>query len=249
MVEPQLTIIEKGSPKVLEGFRENMGPGEAKLQGISDLELKKLNVLETHFNSILNQYKAAFKEYLTELTTQQNVQSMNYKNKIVTGPQGNKYWVNNMGYSRKFTTDAWAKRDSSCPASSGSVTQQDLANFPQGPGMNPYEKCGSVGINVQSSAGGGTAWLRPWARQRHIIIMPIMMIAAQPFIIIRDLCLNENLPPFGRRACGGQWLSRCTLIMIMITVTVTPTLNLKCRYNSDSGSESESTSESLPAPL
>ena len=34
MVEPQLTIIEKGSPKVLEGFRENMGPGEAKLQGI-----------------------------------------------------------------------------------------------------------------------------------------------------------------------------------------------------------------------
>ena len=88
---------------------------------------------------------------------------------------------------------------------------------------------------------GGTAWLRPWARQRHIIIMPIMMIAAQPFIIIRDLCLNENLPPFGRRACGGQWLSRCTLIMIMITVTVTPTLNLKCRYNSDSGSESEST--------
>ena len=159
MVEPQLTIIEKGSPKVLEGFRENMGPGEAKLQGISDLELKKLNILETQFNNKLNQYKAAFKEYLTELTTQQNVQSINYKNKVVTGPQGNKYWVNNMGYSRKFTTDAWAKRDSSCPASSGSVTQQDLANFPQGPGMNPYEKCGSVGINVQSSAGGGTAWL------------------------------------------------------------------------------------------
>ena len=26
--------------------------------------------------------------------------------------------------------------------------------------MNPYEKkCGSVRINVQSSAGGGTAWL------------------------------------------------------------------------------------------
>ena len=70
--------------------------------------------------------------------------------------------------------------------------------------------------------------------------MPIMMIAAQPFIIIWDLCLNENLPPFGRRACGGQWLSRCVRL-IMITVTVTPTLNLKCRYNSDSGSESEST--------
>ena len=100
---------------------------------------------------------------------------------------------------------------------------------------------GCLLLRCRDARLGGTAWLRPWARQRHMIIMPIMMIAAQPFIIIRDLCLNENLPPFGRRACGGQWLSRCTLIMIMITVTVTPTLNLKCRYNSDSGSESEST--------
>ena len=159
MVDPQLQIIEKGSPKVLEGFRENMGPGEAKLQGISDEELKKLNNLETQFNDKLNQYKSAFKGYLTELTNQQNVKSVNYKNKIITGPQGNKYWVNNMGYTRKFSTDAWAKRDSSCPSTSGNVSQQDLANFPQGQGMNPYEKCGPVGINVQSSAGGGTAWL------------------------------------------------------------------------------------------
>lgn len=159
MVNPQLKIIEQGSPKVLEGFRENMGPGEAKLQGISDEELKTLNNLETQFNNKLNQYKAAFKGYLTELTNQQNVQSANYKNKVITGPQGSKYWVNNMGYTRKFSTDAWSKRDSSCPTTSGNVSQQDLATYPQGQGMNPYEKCGPVGINVQSSAGGGTAWL------------------------------------------------------------------------------------------
>ena len=159
MVDPQLKIIEKGSPKVLEGFRENMGPGEQKLQGISDEELKKLNDLEDKFNDKLNQYKSAFKVYLTELTQQQNVASTNYKNKVVTGPSDHKYWVNNMGYARKFSTDAWAKRDSSCPSASGSVTQQDLANFPAGPAMNPYEKCGSVGINIQSSSGGGTAWL------------------------------------------------------------------------------------------
>ena len=159
MVNPQLKIIEQGSPKVLEGFRENMGPGEAKLQGISDEELKKLNQLESQFNDKLNQYKSAFKIYLTELSNQQNVHSVNYKNKVITGPQGSKYWVNNMGYTRKFSTDAWTKRDSSCPTTSGNVTQQDLANFPQGQSMNPYEKCGPVGINVQSSAGGGTAWL------------------------------------------------------------------------------------------
>ena len=36
-----------------------------------------------------------------------------------------------------------------------------LATFPQGPVMGIGEKCGPVGINVQSSAGGGTAWLSP----------------------------------------------------------------------------------------
>ena len=112
MVDPQLRIIETGSPKVLEGFRENMGPGEAKLQGISDEELKTLNDLETQFNNKLNQPKGSIQSYLTELSNQKNVQSANYKNKVITGPQGIKYWVNNMGYTRKFSTDAWNKRDS-----------------------------------------------------------------------------------------------------------------------------------------
>ena len=39
-----------------------------------------------------------------------------------------------MGYARKFSTDAWAKRSSSCPTSSGTVSAGMIFQlFPTGP--------------------------------------------------------------------------------------------------------------------
>lgn len=156
----QFKIIEQGSENILEGL-ENMMPGESKLDKISDGELNTLNNLENKFNTTLNQYKSAFKIYLTELADKQNNPAMSYKNKTVTGPGGSKYWVNNMGYARKFTTDAWSTKDASCPESSGNISQQELSTYLMGPDMGEYEKCGTVGINVKSSSAGGTAWLAP----------------------------------------------------------------------------------------
>ena len=163
MVDPQLQIIEMGSPRVLEGLENSTTNtnGRAKLDSITNKELAILNNLETKFDEKLNQYKNAFQDYLTDLTNKQNAPSASYKNKVVKNNQGSHFWVNNMGYSRKFSTDAWSRKSASCPTSSATLNANTLATYPQGPAMGIGEKCGPVGLNVQSSAGGGTAWLSP----------------------------------------------------------------------------------------
>ena len=170
MVDPQLKIIEMGSPNVLEGLENSNSGGDsattntngrALLQSISDNELSTLNDLETKFDNKLSQYKNAFQDYLTDLTNKQNAPSASYKNKVVKNEQGTYIWVNNMGYARQFSTDAWARKSASCPTSSGTLNNNILASYPQGPAMGIGEKCSPVGINVQSSAGGGTAWVSP----------------------------------------------------------------------------------------
>ena len=59
MVDPQLQIIEKGSPKVLEGLENSTSAqddsktntnGRAKLKAIDDSELNKLSNLEKQFD-------------------------------------------------------------------------------------------------------------------------------------------------------------------------------------------------------
>jgi len=168
MVDPQLKIIEMGSPKVLEGLENSNSGGDsatntngkALLQSITDNELSKLNDLENKFDDTLSQYKSAFQDYLTDLTNRQNAPSASYKNKVIKNDQGSYLWVNNMGYARQFSTDAWAKKSASCPTSSGTVNSNNLATYPQGPAMGIGEKCGPVGINVQMS-NGGTAWVSP----------------------------------------------------------------------------------------
>ena len=110
------------------------------------------------FDETLVKYKNAFQDYLIDLTNKQNAPSASYKNKVIKNSQGSRFWVNNMGYARKFTTDAWSRKSASCPTSSATLAQNVLATYPQGRAMGIGEKCGPVGINVQSSAGGGTAW-------------------------------------------------------------------------------------------
>ena len=209
MVGPQLALIEQGSERVMEGL-ENAG--QEKLQSITDAELKKLNDLENSFNTALNQYKSQFRSYLTDLSNKTNAPATSYKNQVITDSQGSKWWVNNMGYARKFSTDAWAKRSPSCPISqTGTINSASFSSFPTGVNMGIGERCGPVGINVQSSAGGGTAWITPNG-------------VKHPYTNLRDR--NKNCPgsvsagntltptEYGAMTTGAQWTSAdsCNLL-------------------------------------
>ena len=65
MVDPQLQIIEKGSPKVLEGLENSTSAqddsktntnGRAQLKAIDDSELDKLSNLEMQFDETSAEY-------------------------------------------------------------------------------------------------------------------------------------------------------------------------------------------------
>ena len=166
LVEPQLAVIERGSPPVIEGL-ENAGDsatgvdgrtGVQMMEDISDSELNTLGQLEKQYTDTLAQYKVAFGQYLTELSSKQNSPSLSYKGKVITA-DGKNYWVNNLGYARLFSTDAWSGKNSSCPASSATVSLQALSGYPQGVGMGIGERCMNGGVNVKMSNGGGTAWV------------------------------------------------------------------------------------------
>jgi len=149
-------------------LKPNNGMPESKLATIGEgnaiekvmaRERQDMQKLETSFNNYLNQYKSVYKAYLEEIVAKQGAGSSNVRNSIRLGPDGNKYYITGMGIARQFDAGSWQNRDrTSCPDSSGRITEQDLQKLSRGANMGQGEMCKTGGYNAKS-ANGEVAWI------------------------------------------------------------------------------------------
>ena len=118
---------------------------------------------ENEFNKTLSEYSDTYKELSAELldlkTKNQPIQK--YFNKVITTDDVNYTYVNNYGYTHKYSNEAWSKNDKSCSAANPiKITNSDLLLLTNsGPDMGVGQSCNIAGQNVKNITTNEYAWV------------------------------------------------------------------------------------------
>ena len=78
---------------------------------------------------------------------------------MVTNDDGNYTYVNDFGFTHKYSNEAWTKNNSSCPTETVPIKNDELSNLRGGPNMGTGQACKVAGTNVQNSDSKEVAWI------------------------------------------------------------------------------------------
>lgn len=139
------TIIEN-----MESMNKN-----AQVQSIKSPALDKY---EKEFQKTLSEYNKAYQELSNDRLqkTQTLQKAKQYLGKVISEEDGNYYYVNDYGFTHKYSTDAWNKNSKSCPQQAVSASS---SLFREGPNMNPGQPCHLAGKNIMNETTKEAAWV------------------------------------------------------------------------------------------
>lgn len=137
---------------IVEGL-ENIG-----INKDNDEVVQQMKDLENDFNAKLAEYTELYRQYLNQLSQQDELIQQNRGKNVFNNGTFN--YVNKFGYTRSYTQDAWGKRDKSCPNVAPNETTQTIYDKLQhGEHMGTGEPCGLEGTNVRNESDGKIYWL------------------------------------------------------------------------------------------
>ena len=151
----QVTSIP-GIDSVVETLEGASSSKPSQKSGTSDV-----GAIEREFNKTLTEYTKTYQVFSEELMTKTQTQkdTYNFYNKVLTSGDGNYTYVNDYGYTHRYSTDAWANNSASCPSDPMSVTSEDMAKLKNvGPNMGSGQACGVAGSNIKNESGEA-AWV------------------------------------------------------------------------------------------
>lgn len=156
-VTPHLKLIAETSSPDLKSLIEGMSN-----KNITKKSTDKLDILEKNFNKTLKEYYETYQSFSEDLLkrSQSKQKISNYLGKVINYGSDSDvyYYVNNYGYTHKYSTSAWENNDSSCDSSSVSF-DGDTSNLQSGPSMGSGQPCGVAGNNIKNKSTGEYAWV------------------------------------------------------------------------------------------
>ena len=152
IVSPHLKLIQSSTLK--EGL-----PG-SNLSHIDKKSLEGLQNIENKFNQTLALYAQTYKQFNEDLLTkrQSSKKIVDYLGKVVSDTDGNNYYVNNFGFTHKYSDNAWEKNNNSCPSTSTTYNQK-MTNFKSALPMVQGQPCKIAGQNIKNKDTKEQAWV------------------------------------------------------------------------------------------
>ena len=152
IVSPHLKLIQSSTLK--EGL-----PG-SNLSHIDKKSLEGLQNIENKFNQTLVLYAQTYKQFNEDLLTkrQSSKKIVDYLGKVVSDTDGNNYYVNNFGFTHKYSDNAWEKNNDSCPSTSTTYNQK-MTNFKSALPMVQGQPCKIAGQNIKNKDTKEQAWV------------------------------------------------------------------------------------------
>lgn len=159
-VTPTLDALQTtsvpGVASVVEAMdtnRPNVAASSRKVDGVS--------AIEDEFNKKLVNYTATYKLF-SESIMKTNAIDKNIKQyfgQAVTTTDGNYSYINDYGYTHKYSTDAWANNNVSCPPKSINIEDETYKSLKTGSDMGNGQPCSIAGKNIQNIATKEFAWV------------------------------------------------------------------------------------------
>ena len=152
------TLINNNATPAMNSIVEaQTNYNDISLNEICDVTSDLYN-LEICFQRTLQKYNTIYNIVSQEILFENEIKSVNKNilNNIIEN-DGNYYYVNNFGYTHKYTTDL-TKNDESCPNTPIEYSDS-LDNLLKGPDMNEGQPCDIAGRVVQNKSSGEYAWV------------------------------------------------------------------------------------------
>jgi hypothetical protein len=119
----------------------------------------KLSYLEKNFNRVLNKYNSTYKLLVEYLVRNSNSEQKKYFGKVITNGDVN-YYVNNYGYTHKYSNDVWSQNHETCPITPSETVSDDvLKKLKKGPDMFAGQPCNIAGKNIMNKKTGEYSWV------------------------------------------------------------------------------------------
>lgn len=152
IVSPHLKLIQ--SSTLIEGLDgANMSYNDKNA-------LEGLQNIENQFNQTLALYAQTYKQLNEDILTkrQSSEKIVDYLGKVVADTDGNNYYVNNFGFTHKYTPNAWENNNSSCPSTSVSY-DGSMNDFQTTLPMVQGQPCKIAGQNIKNQDTKEEAWV------------------------------------------------------------------------------------------
>lgn len=129
--------------------------------GVRARKLDSFSIIEDEFNRKLVKYTATYKLFIESLiktiNNDKNIQQ--YFGQAVTTSDGNYSYINDYGYTHKYSTDAWSNNNVSCPSTAININDVVYNSFRSGLNMRMSQPCGIAGKNIQNITTKEFAWV------------------------------------------------------------------------------------------
>jgi hypothetical protein len=154
---PYLSALQKTHLPGITSIVENMDTKRTTVSykhGSPD----DISRLENEFNQTLVQYNTVYKLFNESIVQPNTIKDLTpYLGKNIKTNDGNYAYINDYGYTHKYSTDAWANKDSSCNLDT--VVLDTGSSVPIGPDMSIQQPCGIAGKNIQNTQTNEYAWV------------------------------------------------------------------------------------------
>ena len=153
------TLQDTGIPDV-SSVKEAMDTSDPNV-GVQTRKTDQISELEDEFSKKLSEYNAAYKLFSEAVlkTNKADKEIQQYFGQAITSGDGNYSYVNDYGYTHKYSTDAWSNNTDSCPQDPLSVDQSISSTLKNGPEMGSGQPCGVAGKNIQNDTTKEYAWV------------------------------------------------------------------------------------------
>lgn len=137
------------------------------LNDVNNSKNEKIMKLERQFNEKLSNYVSLYKEYIKELSNEDPL-IQTFKQKNVKDSAGNYYYVNRYGVARKYSSEAWTNKHSTCPSDVPNDSSIDAFNKMQvGMTLSQGQPCNLDGSLIRND-NGAIDWVTILGDRQHI---------------------------------------------------------------------------------
>jgi hypothetical protein len=160
LIGPNLKLINESTIPNLNSIKEALESQESSSSNSSSYNSEYSSELENQFNRTLQEYNTIHKQINEDLLKKEQSKNKikNYLGKVITEDDSTYRYVNNYGYTHRYSTDAWSNNDKSCPSDPINVNNMDdftLTGAPMGIG----QPCNIAGKNIKNETTEEIAWV------------------------------------------------------------------------------------------
>jgi hypothetical protein len=191
-ISPQYTGLQSTGFTGVGTLVEAMSSAESTSKtSSSEISNRNVSKLEDEFNRTIAEYNTLYKVFSEEILKKNTADKeiRQYYSQAISSSDGVYSYVNDYGYTHKYSKDAWGSNADNCPTVPTNVNNDTMSKFGKGPDMGIGQACGVAGKNIRNLETGEIAWVDikgykhiysndAWANKQSDCNVPVITISA-----------------------------------------------------------------------